>query len=64
MPILTIYIDMDGAAFTERQGMEVGRILALLADTAATEGVEAIPKVIHDYNGNRVGTALCDEEVE
>lgn len=54
-------INCDNAAFEDDQrGEEVARILREVAKQVE-EGYTYIPQ-LHDYNGNRVGTAAFYEE--
>lgn len=53
---LTITIDMDNAAFEDRDN-ETAWIIRKLADKIDTQGLPTDADLVFDSNGNRVGIA-------
>jgi hypothetical protein len=52
---LTLYIDMDNAAFEDAPGLEAVRILREVADELETIGTGYGSWPLIDINGNKVG---------
>lgn len=62
---LTVTItDFGNAAMADDPEFEVARVFVHLADAVRTRGVHGLPEVIHDSNGNAVGTAKIEFDVE
>lgn len=62
MAKVMITICTDNAAFEYAPEQEVARILGELGQTILMKGLPNGSIVLHDINGNRVGTARCNEE--
>lgn len=61
--VYELEIEVEGAAFGEQPGHEVGRILKHLADHCQRWGLDE-ERALIDINGNRVGTARFTTRTE
>lgn len=65
MATFSVTFSTDNAAFQDGYGgSEVARILTEVAVKAQQHGIESLSEVmrLRDYNGNRVGFAIWQEE--